>query len=641
MHGSNAHRSDLRRLAAWALACAWPFACAAIGFVPPDAAEPQPIVPAAEFDTVFQRVVGPASLDASTPDYERDLERLRILLPSVDVARSVRFRSVYCGSQRWKDAGRGLAYSEQAVQAALDAGDHASQARALLCRSAYLSLRDGSRHGLPDIDRALAVLDTLDEPQLEGEALQMRGDLRSLIGEQAQAMLDFQRARAAFRDSGIGHDVERLLQSMAGAYRRMGDYAQAERSLDQARPRLEQRKDWEGLAVNWIQLGFIRDEAGAPEQARAAFEHAIGIATRINDDIDRNGALLGLAEAQIALGQPQAARATLHEAAARFAAAQDDSSNDMLLLLGGEAMAKQGLHERALEHYALAQPLMEAGGNLRYLAMLHQARAASLEALGRDRDALAEYKRYQALQEDLQGKMRLEQGRLLQYEYEIGRRDFENQRLRSERQAQAQQLTDLRRLRRWQTVATLAGLLLAALLAVLAWREWRKSHRLRALALVDPLTGAASRRAFDATIADALAESRRVGAPLSLLVLDLDRFKTINDRYGHPAGDAVLAGTARAWLSSLRDGDLLARIGGEEFVVVCPDTPLERARGIATRLLEAAETLRFDGIDPALRVGASIGVAEAVAVDTVASLLARADAALYRAKQGGRGRVEG
>ena len=639
MHGSNAHRRGSRRLAA--LALAWPFACAAIGFVPPDAAQPQPIAPAAEFDTVFRRVVGPASLDASTPDYERDLEHLRKLLSSVDAARGVRFRSVYCGSQRWKDVAKGLAYSEQALHAAKVAGDRTSEARALLCRSAYLSLRDGSRHGLPDLDRALAVLDKLDEPQLEGEALQMRGDLRSLIGEQAQAMLDFQRARAAFRDSGIGHEVERLLQSMSSAYRRMGDYAQAERYLEQARPRLQQRQDWEGLAVNWIQLGFLRDEAGAPDQARAAFEQAIAIATQHDDDVDRNAALLGLAEAQIAQGQPEAARATLHEAAARFAAAQDDSSNDMLLLLGGEAMARQGQHAEALRHYALAQPLMEAGGNLRYLAMLYRARAASLEALGRDRDALAELKRYQSLQEDLQDKMRLEQGRLLQYEYEIGRRDFENQRLRAQRKAQARQLEDLRRLRRWQTVAMLSGLLLAAVLAVLAWREWRKSHRLRALALVDPLTGAASRRGFDATVADALAEARRVGAPLSLLALDLDRFKAINDRYGHPAGDEVLAKTARAWLSSLRDRDLLARIGGEEFVVVCPDTARDKARGIAARLLEAVDALRFDGIDPALRVGVSIGIAEAVAVDTVGSLLARADAALYRAKQGGRGRAEG
>ena len=639
MHGSNAKRSGLRRLAA--LALAWPCACFAVGFVPPDATEPRAPSPADAFDIVFERVVGPISLDASTASYEHDLDRLRTLLPPDDRVREVRYRSVFCGSSRWKDVDKGLAYSEQALQAARTADDRVSEARALLCRSAYLSLRDGSRHGLPDIDRALAVLDKLDEPQLEGETLQIRGDLRSLIGEQAQAMLDYQRARAAFRDSGIDHEVESLLQSMAIAYRRMGDYAQAASYFEQARPRLEAKQDFEGLAVNSIQLGFLHDEAGAPDKARAAFEEAARISAAHDDPIDRNGALLGLAEAQIALDLPEAAQATLREATAGYAKEQDDSSRDMLLLLGGKALAKQGKHEAALANYRDALPLMEASGNLRYLAMLHQARAASEEALGRDRDALASFKRYDALQDELQGKMRLEQGRLLQYEYEIRRRDFENQRLRAERHAQAQQLADLQRIRRWQTVAMVSGLLLAALLAAFAWRQWGKSRRLRALALVDPLTGAASRRGFDTAAAGALADAMRTGLPLSLLALDLDRFKNINDRYGHPAGDRVLAATTKAWQAVLRERDLLARIGGEEFAVVCPDATLAKARGIATRLLEATEALRFDEIDPALRVGVSIGLAQTEPGDTLATLHSRADAALYRAKQGGRGRVDG
>src|SRR4249919_80749 len=126
MHGSNAKRGGLRRRLA-ALALAWPCACFAVGFVPPDSVEPQPPTPAAEFDAVFERVVGPASLDASTPDYERELDHLRALLPAVDAARAVRFRSVFCGSTRWKDAVRGLTYAEQAMEAARASGDRASQ----------------------------------------------------------------------------------------------------------------------------------------------------------------------------------------------------------------------------------------------------------------------------------------------------------------------------------------------------------------------------------------------------------------------------------------------------------------------------------------------------------------------------------
>ena len=623
-----------------ALALAWPCACFAIGFASPDAATPRAPTPAAAFDQMFDHVIGPATLEISTEAYEQDLQKLQQLLPAGDPAREVQFRSVYCGSIRWRDADRGLAYSEKALQSAQAVHDGPSVVRALLCRSAYIAERDGSHHALPDLNRAITLLQGLPEPQLQGEALVMRGSLLSLIGEQAKAMLDFQRARAAFRNAGIDHELGFVLQSIASAYRRMGDYTQAARYFAQASKGMDSRQDYEGLAANQIQLGFLHSEAGAPEQARAAFEEAIRIATTHDDDDSRNAAMLGLAEAQIALDQPQAARKTLHDAAAGFASAQNDSSKDMLLLLGGEALAKQGLHNEALEHYRRAQPLMQASGNLRYLAMLLRAQAASQEALGRDRDALASFKRYDALQDQLQDKMRLEQGRLLQYEYEIRRRDFENQRLRSERKAQAQQLADLQRLRKWQTLALVSGLLLAAALAAFAWREWQKSRRLRALTLVDSLTGAASRRALDAAASDALAAATRSGLPMSLLALDLDRFKGINDRYGHPVGDRVLAATARAWQGLLRERDVLARIGGEEFVVVCPDAPASRALAIANRLLDATEALRFDDIDPALRVGVSIGVAQSEPGDDLAALHVRADAALYRAKQAGRGRVE-
>lgn len=632
-----------RRVAALALALAWPWACLAAGGGPPATPLPQsqPSSQAAVFDSVFERIVGPVSLDASSNNYEQDLERLRASLPPGDAERDVRLRSVYCGSTRWKDANRGLAYSDEALRMARAGRDGASEVRALLCRAAFLSERDGSRHAIPDLDRAVGLVEKLSEPLLQAETLVTRGDLLSLIGEQAKAMLDYQRARAAFRDAGIDHEIGLLLQGIATAYRRMGDYAQASSYFEQARKEMEARQDYEGLAANQIQLGFLHVEAGAPDTARAAFAEAIRISAAHDDPRSHNAALLGLAEAQIALDQPDVALATLHQAAAWYRKEQDDSAKDMLLLLGGKALAKQGLHADALDHYRMAQPLMEASGNLRYLALLLQAQAASQEALGRDDDALASFKRYTTVQDQLQDKMRLEQGRLLQYEYEIRKRDFENQRLRSERKAQAQQLADLQRLRRWQTLALVSGLLLAASFAVFGWGEWRKSRRLRALTLVDPLTGAASRRGFDAAAASAMADAGRGGQPLSLLALDLDRFKDINDRYGHPVGDRVLAATAHAWQALLRERDLLARIGGEEFVVLCPDTSLEKARGIAARLLEATEALRFDDIDPALRVGVSIGLAQTVPGDSLATLHSRADAALYHAKQGGRGRVEG
>lgn len=619
---------------------AWPLAAFASASQPADADEPT-TTRAAAFDATLQKVLGPASLDSTTDAYDADLERLRALLPAGDTPREVRFRSVYCGSSKWKDPKQGLAYSDEALRLARDARDVASEARAMLCRAAYIMLTSGSQRGLPEIEKAIALLRDTDEQQLLAEALEVRGDIRSLLGEQAKAMLDFQRARAAYRSAGIDREVEPLMLSIAVAYRRMGDWPQAQRHFTAAVKRMQDKGDWESVGTNLIQLGFLHGESGFPDKALAAFREAERVAIKHDDPYNINAARLGIAESQIALGQPDAALVTLQQARAGFAAEHDASSEDMLLMLTGQALARKGLHAEALKRYQQALPLIRQDGNERYLAILFKAQAASKEALGDAGAALDDYKRYIDLQMKLQGKMRLEQSRMLEYEYEIRRRDFENQRLRAEATVKQQEVAALEAVRRWQWLAIGLGVLLTGLLALLARRQWHKSRRLRDLTLLDPLTGIANRPGIEREAARALDESIRDGTPLSLLMLDLDHFKSINDRYGHAAGDKVLRAITTVWQAQLRGRDPLGRVGGEEFVVVCPDTTLEQALVVANRLRESATALRFDEIDPALRVSVSIGAAQArKAGDSCDALLDRADTALYRAKQQGRDRVE-
>lgn len=596
---------------------------------------------AAAFDATLKKVLGPESLDASTDAYDAQLERLRALLPAGDRAREVRFRSVYCGSTRWKDARQGLAYADEALTLARDARDLASEALAMRCRAYFIGMLSGDQRSLPELDKVVRLLADSEEQQLLAETLEMRGDALSLLGEQAKAMLDFQRARAAYRGAGIDHEVEPLMLSIAVAYRRMGDWAQAQRHFTAAVKRMQDKGDWENVATNLIQLGFLHGESGSPDKALAAFRDAEAVALKHHDPYSVNAARLGIAESQIALGQPEAALALLEQARAGFAAEHNSASEDMLLMLTGQALARQGRHAQALERYRQALPLIQEDGNQRYLAMLFKAQAASREALGQAGPALADYKRYNDLQMKLQGKMRLEQGRMLEYEYEIRRRDFENKQLRAEAAIRQQEVVALQAVRRWQTLAIVLGLLLLALLATLAFRQRRKSRLLHDLTLLDPLTKAANRPGIEREAARALEASQRDGTPLSLLMLDLDHFKAINDRYGHAAGDKVLRAVTDAWQAQLRGRDPLGRVGGEEFVVVCPGTTLEQALVVANRLREAADALQFPDIDPALRVSVSIGASQARSTgDSCDALLDRADAALYRAKQQGRDRVE-
>jgi diguanylate cyclase (GGDEF)-like protein len=160
------------------------------------------------------------------------------------------------------------------------------------------------------------------------------------------------------------------------------------------------------------------------------------------------------------------------------------------------------------------------------------------------------------------------------------------------------------------------------------------------LAVTDPLTGLHNRRYLQDALNREVARSRRAGAPLSLVVLDLDHFKRINDTFGHDAGDAALVQTAERLRTVARSGDVIARHGGEEFAWLLPDTTITGAAELAERLRSALAGAPIDLPETGpLEVSGSLGVAALRAGDHGQALYREADRALYRAKDGGRNRV--
>ncbi len=157
----------------------------------------------------------------------------------------------------------------------------------------------------------------------------------------------------------------------------------------------------------------------------------------------------------------------------------------------------------------------------------------------------------------------------------------------------------------------------------------------------DSLTGLTNRRAFDENLAREFRSAVDKGTPLCLALLDVDRFKSINDRYSHAVGDEVLKAIAAKMRHQCREIDLVSRWGGEEFALLFPNTRPEAARVISERLRESIETMDLEDIAPGLHLTASIGLASHADVADHDRLVARADAALYQAKQTGRNRVVG
>lgn len=161
------------------------------------------------------------------------------------------------------------------------------------------------------------------------------------------------------------------------------------------------------------------------------------------------------------------------------------------------------------------------------------------------------------------------------------------------------------------------------------------------MAMTDPLTKALNRRAFYRFAEREVLRAGRHAKPVSALMFDIDHFKKVNDVHGHGAGDEVLTRLVECVTRSIRDEDLLGRLGGEEFGMVLPETDPVRAAVLANRVRETVSQQVFPGKDGPFRVTISVGISEPAYTDLdILPALERADAALYRAKQTGRNRVE-
>ncbi len=182
---------------------------------------------------------------------------------------------------------------------------------------------------------------------------------------------------------------------------------------------------------------------------------------------------------------------------------------------------------------------------------------------------------------------------------------------------------------------------------IVALATWASQAQLRLLvdllgarndASHDALTGLNNRRAGERRLAADYARARRVPEPLSVLMIDLDHFKQVNDRWGHASGDRVLVATAKVLRDELRGADLGVRHGGEEFLAILPGASGEQASQVAERIREGIAACGVEVSGTTLRVTASIGIATLSPQESTGALITRADAALYRAKSEGRNR---
>ena len=588
------------------------------------------------FDQLADRLDNSELAPASVAEDKQVLAHLRGLLPPGDVQRELRYRWLYCAFGFDNDMRGGYAYATRGLADAQRAGDTLAQANFALCRGSYRQALNDTRGALADFGSAIDLARKQENPQLLGDALSSRGDMESFLGDQARALTDFLQAQHLYESVHHPRAAEANLLSIATAFRRMGEYTQARAWFGRAQAAAQREGDVTGQFAVDLQLGFLQLVQDKPGDALVLDRQGLALAEQMGDRQSTGSARLALADALNASKRYVEALDSLRQAGADFAAAGDRSSDGMLALDTGVAYAGLGRYPRAIDALRAAEGKLSGSDNPRYQELLYATRASVYESMHEPEAALADLKRSMALRQAQQREAHSQYGLWVSYQFDAERRDLEDRRLRAEAALKEQRVQSLERVRDWQGISLLFGSLLVLLLLWLALRQYRSSRRLRSMALTDALTGVANRRGIEHALGAVVAQAHSEHRDLSVLAIDVDHFKAINDGHGHQTGDEVLRRLARACQHALRRDDRLGRTGGEEFLVVLPDTPLAAALQIAERLRASIAILDLRELGAGVAITVSLGVAELRGDETAEHLVLRADAALYQAKREGR-----
>jgi diguanylate cyclase (GGDEF)-like protein len=439
--------------------------------------------------------------------------------------------------------------------------------------------------------------------------------------------------------SGVVDREEHVLaaEGLASAMRYAGDFAQALELNREVTDYYRSRGATLQLSVNRFLRGQILSALGNHGAAKEEFHAARLLSVSLDDAQGIAFADQALCRTDIESGSLVTARPLCDSALRSFRGA---GATDEVLETEAQ-LARIDLDQNHAEHALqyLNAVLAHGGAELpaRDLAKIYGLRARTNAALYNFRDAygdLSDYVRRYVAANDAE---RTRQVAALRAQLETDRALERNQALQQELSS-ARARTQLQEKQlRWTQLAIAGGAIIIALLTYILMSSFRHRRVLARLASTDLLTGLPNRRRTSELAGEALSVAAMNGSPVTVALLDFDRFKQINDLCGHASGDFALSEFSRLSAQVLRAGDTLGRWGGEEFLLVLPDCPIERAFSIVERLRTLAISIQLPGHPGLVPVTISAGIASNDAtLSSVDDIVAIADEALYQAKAAGR-----
>ena len=522
---------------------------------------------------------------------------------------------------------RALGRADEALAAARQLADPALLTRAHVERGHARLFAVNPRSAYEELRGARQRYGTLHDPVGMAWADQYAAIALEYLGDPGGATVLAEGALATFRAEGVAAGEARALNTLG-----VGQFVLGR--LDDSLALLQRAGELGAYAADPVSAGLARLNAaevrgrigardtdeGRVDEGRESLSAALAELQLVFRHAVSTG-FVGLEPAAlcyqvaplIRLGRTDEAVELAERAIARAGALELDDAAAPALHFAGEAYLAHGDLDRAASHLQRALALFEQWDLIHETVAVFRLLVETHERRGDIPTAFAFHKRL------LAAELKMRDG-IAEREDQVAAARYEAERELKAAERGRRQLQRLARANR---------------------RLVDERQAMERLAHTDGLTGLANRRHFDAQLARLLVQAELTGADVSLVMVDVDHFKRVNDQHSHLVGDAVLRSLATEISRHCRVSDLAARIGGEEFAVLLPTTTLLEARAVAERLRASVAALDLSAIAPGLRITVSAGVSSSAAGTSVEALLAAADAALYAAKRGGRNRVRG
>jgi diguanylate cyclase (GGDEF)-like protein len=525
------------------------------------------------------------------------------------------------------DARRARDYAIEAGSIAADLADEARRAEALYwegCALDHLLEHDGA---LAAFQEALGIAEARTDDPARARLLRAIGFTYDQLGDVPQA-LDNHLAALEIEEA-LGNDAGRAatLRTIGVVYSRSGDPQTGLDYFSQSLALCERMGDDVGRAKTLNNIGVNLNDLRRHEESLAALQKALALYEAAGLALQQSGTLVNLGLTLEKLGRPADAEASFHRALALA-----EATGHMYCVV--DAMLSLGRLAAAQGRTADARARLETAlaGALQFrlkqaTSECHDALASLHERCGDHAKALSHYREFHALEREVLLKSSERQLKAVQTRYQL---------------AAAQREAEIHRLRHVELADANAELeQLNNSLRAADEQKTRLLERLERQTYEDSLTGLPNRRLLEKRFADEFSRAARHTRPLAVALIDVDHFKRINDRHSHAVGDAALRELARLLAASVRHTDFIARLGGEEFVMLLVETDAESARAACEKLRETVAAHDWKRVHTALALTVSIGYSADTAVPGFERMLAVADRHLYVAKARGRNCVVG